>query len=146
MPPRINKIRHDEKMSNLGKSYVYRIFDLGGTVYIGKGTGNRLANQKRKFGLSGEVICYCDTEAKAFAKEIELIRKFKPYLNKHPGGNGSWQDKTPKWVREIEAMGTRKYAARMLLRFGFENLSKYLSGVQIENLWQIGFPLGGLNG
>ena len=44
-----------------GSCYVYRIFDGPVTVYVGKGSGRRLAAQKAKFRLEGEVLeeCLC---------------------------------------------------------------------------------------
>ena len=118
------------------KPYIYRIYDLGGTVYIGKGTGSRLAAQKRRFNLCGEIMFYCKDEIEAYKKERDLIAKYKPIYNKHPGGNGGWCGKV-KWMREMESLGPTKYAARELLKFGFDSLSKYLTGKQIEKIWQV---------
>lgn len=70
--------------------YVYRILgEMGETVYIGKGCGRRLHNQKRRFKSDGEILEYCSTDKRAFRRERELISQFSPPLNKSPGGNGS---------------------------------------------------------
>jgi len=70
--------------------YVYRILgEMGETVYIGKGYGRRLHNQKRRFMSDGEVIEWCSTDKQAFRRERELIAEHNPPLNKSRGGNGS---------------------------------------------------------
>lgn len=70
--------------------YVYRIFgEMGETVYIGKGCGRRLHNQKRRFMADGEVMEWCSTDKRAFMRERELIAEYNPPLNKSTGGNGS---------------------------------------------------------
>lgn len=70
--------------------YVYRILgEQGETVYIGKGTGRRLQQQKRRFQADGEVLRWCRTEDSAYRCERELIAHYNPPLNKSPGGNGS---------------------------------------------------------
>ena len=70
--------------------YVYRIVgEMGETVYIGKGCGRRLHNQKRRFMSDGEILEYCKTDKRAFRRERELIAEYNPPLNKSPGGNGS---------------------------------------------------------
>lgn len=132
----ITKIRQWPRETQSKAFYVYRIFDLTETVYIGKGSGRRFQAQKRKFARDGEIMAYFDKEFQAFAYEIEMIAKFKPSQNKHKGGIGGnlgHKSKT-KEERDIEIMGTRKYAAIMLLRF---DLSPYLSAAQIDNIRQI---------
>lgn len=75
--------------------YVYRIFGAGGeTIYIGKGSGRRLQQQKRRFGADGEIMQRLKTENAAYRYEREMIAKFKPPLNKSTGGNGSRYGKT----------------------------------------------------
>lgn len=70
--------------------YVYRILgEKGETVYIGKGCGRRLHNQKRRFMADGEVMEWCSTDKQAFKRERELIAEYQPPLNKSPGGNGA---------------------------------------------------------
>lgn len=62
---------------------------MGETVYIGKGCGRRLHNQKRRFMSDGEILEYCRTDKQAFRRERALIAQYNPPLNKSPGGNGS---------------------------------------------------------
>lgn len=70
--------------------YVYRILgEMGETVYIGKGCGRRLQQQKRRFMSDGEILEYSKTDKQAFRRERELIAQYNPPLNKSPGGNGS---------------------------------------------------------
>jgi len=70
--------------------YVYRILgEMGETVYIGKGCGRRLQQQKRRFKSDGEVMELCSTDKQAFRRERALIAEYNPPLNKSPGGNGS---------------------------------------------------------
>lgn len=100
--------------------YVYRLTDSEGVAYVGKGSGKRLDTQKRSFGSDGEIIERFKSERQAYAAERRYIAEMKPRLNRHPGGNGSHAQRKPlarkqKWEREIEAIGTRRYAARILL-------------------------------
>jgi hypothetical protein len=101
--------------------YVYRLYGPdGATEYIGKGSGYRLTAQKRNKGLDGEIVAMFFKEADAYAYEVERIAADKPTLNRHPGGNGSKAIKRralprPKWVIDMEKIGTRVYAARFLL-------------------------------
>jgi hypothetical protein len=70
--------------------YVYRILgEMGETVYIGKGCGRRLHNQKRRFMSGGEVLELCSTDKQAFRRERDLIVQYNPPLNKSTGGNGA---------------------------------------------------------
>jgi hypothetical protein len=68
--------------------YLYRIFRGEETLYIGKGTGRRLAKQKSRFQADGEIVAYYDDEREAYREEIKLIAAHQPPLNKHPGGQG----------------------------------------------------------
>lgn len=69
--------------------YVYRILgEQGETVYIGKGTGRRLADQKRRFMADGEIIAEFTSERAAFGHEKRLIAKENPPLNRCGGGGG----------------------------------------------------------
>lgn len=100
--------------------YVYRIFDGVTTVYVGKGSGSRLANQKRVFALPGEIIEECRSDDHAFEREIHWIKTLMPTDNKNVGGLGGRvrprrKPRLTKEYREIEAMGSRRYAARFLL-------------------------------
>jgi hypothetical protein len=127
------------------KFYIYRIFDdEGQTLYIGKGSGNRAAAQRSKFSANVEVLERFKKEADAYRREIELIAELKPKLNKHRGGNGSKALKPPRegvsaWQREMGLIGTRAYAARVLLRKGDEALRKYISVSNIEQLREVAY-------
>jgi hypothetical protein len=116
MAARTRKILHDDET----RFYVYRIFDGHETVYIGKGSGRRLANQRRKFGLPGEIVASFAKESDAYAHEIKMISELMPTANKHPGGNGSRvykrRPRRHAWEIEIDRVGSRRYSARMLLR------------------------------
>lgn len=68
--------------------YVYRIFSGDETVYIGKGSGNRIDVQKKNFGCDGEILERFSNEQDAYAAEVRLIEKLSPPLNRCPGGNG----------------------------------------------------------
>jgi hypothetical protein len=92
------------------------------TAYIGKGSGRRLQNQIRAFGLPGEIIACCKSERDAYAVEREKISELKPLLNWHPGGNGSWAIpekpyRKDKWDLECDRIGTRAMSARICLRY-----------------------------
>ncbi len=99
--------------------YVYRFDDAGGCVYVGKGSGRRFNVQQRKFACDGRIVEWFKTESKAYEAERRLIAQLMPRLNVHAGGNGSRAtrrvNRRPSWQIAIERMGTRKYAARILL-------------------------------
>jgi hypothetical protein len=103
--------------------YVYRIYDGEVTVYIGKGRGRRLSDQKRRFALSGEILKSFSSERAAYAFEAKQIAKMKPIANKVAGGGGAITRrniKLPIWftrqVKEIERVGSRRWVARELLK------------------------------
>lgn len=101
--------------------YVYRIYDGVETVYVGKGSGRRLAHQMRKFGLPGAIVEECKSDDHAFEREVHWIAELKPTANKLAGGNGGRCKPKPKprlarEFREIERVGSRKYAAQVLVR------------------------------
>lgn len=118
--------------------YVYRIFDGHETVYIGKGSGTRLQDQKRRFGCDGEIIETCKSDDHAFERERYWIKTLMPTANISPGGNGGRvkpRRKTRVYIdsveREIEKVGSRRYCARLILskvneqvkiRLGLSNL------------------------
>lgn len=69
--------------------YVYRILgEMGETVYIGKGSGQRLNRQMRRFASDGEIIERFSTERQAYRAEIKLIELHNPPLNRCSGGGG----------------------------------------------------------
>lgn len=101
--------------------YVYRIFDGAQTLYVGKGSGKRLADQKRRFRCEGEIIEECNSDDHAFKREIHWIAELRPTENRAAGGNGGRcrpkrAPSIPREIREIERIGTRRYAAMILVR------------------------------
>lgn len=117
MAARTVKIRHDEET----RAYVYKIERDGQVIYIGKGTGRRFHNQKRRFGGDdgSAIIERCKSETHAFKRERELIAEMGPQLNKCAGGNGG-RKKRVYYRRSKDEMlmakiGTRAFAARVLL-------------------------------
>jgi hypothetical protein len=118
--------------------YVYRIFDGFETVYVGKGSGRRLATQIRNFGLPGEIIAGFKSENDAYAFEIKMISELMPTENKHPGGNGNRVcrpiERKLKWELEIERVGSRRYAAQQLLQL---DISQYLDASKIDAIRQV---------
>jgi hypothetical protein len=119
--------------------YVYRIFDDPAvTLYVGKGSTDRLEAQKRRFRANGEVIEWQSSEKECYRRERHFIALLKPALNKHPGGNGSTASKTyyRRTAEEIEMdrVGTRVYAARALLRKGDEQLLRYIDAPSLARL------------
>lgn len=127
-----------ERQAMAARFYVYRIFDGFETVYIGKGSGRRLTSQKSKFGLPGEIIAWFDKERDAYAHEIKMIAELKPTENKHPGGNGSRvfkrRPRRQAWEIEIERVGSRRYAARALLRL---DLRGYVDPSKLDAIRQV---------
>jgi hypothetical protein len=109
--------------------YVYRIFDLGGTIYVGKGSGRRLAKQISNFGALGEVVRRFRSEREAYAYERKMIAELKPSRNRCAGGGGSRVSTiVPRRTREeieIERIGSRVYTARRLLNF--QGIEMYLT-------------------
>lgn len=90
-----------------GKScYVYRIFDGCETVYVGKGSGRRLALQMRKFGCDGEKLVTGLSDDDAFDAERDWIKKLLPTANKAAGGNGGRVRQRSPSRAEIEARKT----------------------------------------
>lgn len=117
MAARTVKIRHDEET----RAYVYKIERDGQVIYVGKGTGRRFHNQKRRFGGDGgsAIIERCKSESCAFKRERELIAEMKPPLNKCSGGNGG-RKRCVYYRRSKDEMlmakiGTRAFSARVLL-------------------------------
>lgn len=130
-------------MAVVQRFYVYRIYnDAGDLLYIGKGSGNRLRRQTTKFCAKGEILEYHKSEKAAYRRERELIAEFKPFLNRHSGGNGSRavpkrRGRRAAWEIEMDAIGSRVYAARALLRKGTEQLLQYIDASKIEQLRRV---------
>ncbi len=101
------------------KAYVYALTYADDILYIGKGVKRRLRQQMTSFGLSGHEIARFQTEGEAYSFERECIARHNPHLNKHPGGNGSFsvekKEKHYPDFAEIERIGTRAYASKILL-------------------------------
>ena len=132
------------KQSDDGRFYVYRLFHcVDETLYVGKGTTQRLYYQKKSYQLSGEVIVRFKREDDAYEHERRLVAELKPVLNLCSGGGGSRA--TPKrakvkskFWKELDAIwaagGGRQYAARLLLNF---DLSGYLNADEIDSIRQV---------
>lgn len=118
--------------------YVYELSDGSCVQYVGKGTGRRLKNQMARTGLFGEIVRRFSSQRAAYAYEVRLIAKHNPPLNRNGGGGGPntrrRATRSPKWVRDIEAIGTRVFAARGLLQF---DLSKHCSAEQIAEIKRV---------
>lgn len=113
--------------------YVYALKDGEKTVYVGKGSGRRLDQQRTSLGLSGDVLEWFSSEAKALAAERKWIAELRPSLNKCAGGNGGRvrrRSVLPAWHRNIERIGTRRYAALLVL-------ACHRAGMAVSNLEQI---------
>lgn len=130
-------------MERQPRFYVYRIYNEDQeTLYIGKGSANRLRHQITKFKAFGEVLERFKSEKKAYAREVELIEKFVPKLNRHKGGNGSRAipvraARPAAWEIEMDRIGPRVYAARALLRKGDAQLLQYIDASKIEQLRRV---------
>lgn len=101
--------------------YVYDVLDADGvTIYVGKGSGRRAhVSCRERGGCEFKIIERFANECAAYAKEVARISEIKPALNIAAGGNGSRAIKRrivrDKWQRTFDAIGSRKYAARLLL-------------------------------
>ena len=100
--------------------YVYAIKAGDQIIYIGKGVGRRASVSARRCGGEWEILKSFTKEDAAFAYEREMIALHKPSMNICAGGNGGRArpkaiPRKPKWLTEIERIGTRVYAARFLL-------------------------------
>ncbi len=125
-----------------GFFYIYRIFGLGNeTLYIGKGSGARLAQQKRRFGFDGEIIHHCKDEATAFRQETRYINKLNPPLNQNRGGGGGFAGRgSSKEEKLMNRIGTKAYAARILYWASQQpHLSAYVDSSKIEDFRTAGY-------
>lgn len=124
------------------KFYTYAVTnDDGEIIYIGKGSGRRrLVSEKR--GVCSHEVARFKREKDAYKHECELIAEYAPIQNKHPGGNGSRcqveRYRKTKEDREIERLGTRRYAARMIinkyLAFNILRSKEYYPDCLIETM------------
>jgi hypothetical protein len=124
--------------------YVYRIFDGFETVYVGKGSGRRLSNQKLSFRLDGEILEHCRSDDHAFERERHWISLLMPSENKNPGGFGGRvrprrAPRLPKEYRDIEAVGSRRYVARFLLtKLNERNCGRFgLSKIGLDRIREV---------
>jgi hypothetical protein len=104
--------------ANAWPFFVYALTDDDAIVYVGKGSGRRLRQQMSRSGCKGHELARFSCEDEAYAFERAMIAKHNPKRNRHPGGNGARVTPVPqpKWLREIGRVGTRVYAARLLLK------------------------------
>jgi hypothetical protein len=104
----------------MASCYVYAIRDRDVVVYVGKGSGHRLATQQRRFGFPGDVLEECDGDTAAFKAERKWIAELQPQMNRCAGGNGNRRrtraaGRKSAFDRIIDEVGTRRYAAMLLL-------------------------------
>jgi hypothetical protein len=117
--------------------YVYELTDAQGVVqYVGKGSGTRLRAQIRNFRLLGHEVARFKRESDAYAYERQRIAEVKPLLNKCAGGNGSRATpvRAPRktaWEKEVDRVGSRVYAARLLLSFR-NGINSLVSKVEMD--------------
>lgn len=119
--------------------YVYEIFHDDLCLYIGKGSSSRLRAQIKAFNCQGREIARFKFEKDSYEFEKVLISERRPFLNKNPGGIGSYATKKrkvrlPKWEKDFNLIGPRRFAARALLQF---ELSKYFKLSEIETIKQV---------
>lgn len=111
------------------KFYVYRAFDGHETLYVGKGSGRRINQQRKRFRCEVEIIERCSTDDEAFTAERKWIALLKPSENKNAGGAGGRVAAKPltneqrraarehkRFLNEYQTVGPRRYVARFLLR------------------------------
>jgi len=108
--------------------YVYALMRDDVIVYIGKGSGDRLKSQRRRYKCDGHEIARFKREDDAYTFERHAITEHCPELNCHPGGNGSrvqpikesaalakQRRESERDYREMHEMGTRRWTAKFLL-------------------------------
>lgn len=99
--------------------YVYEILNENGLViYVGKGFKNRVKTSlKERKGFSFKIVKRFKFEHQAFEYEVKHIAKYNNLLNANKGGFGGCVLKGDKETRLMQEIGTRAYAARMLLKY-----------------------------
>ena len=121
----------------MNKFYIYAFIEGHEVLYVGKGSGRRLKQQEKRFGIPGKILERLSSENEAYAREVHWISELRPTMNRNKGGAGSYsKEVVPRSVRnvmsladwkrekakaqseydEMERVGTRKYAATVLLR------------------------------
>jgi hypothetical protein len=108
------------------KFYTYCVGALDAPRYIGKGSGNRLSVQARRFGETATELARFRIESDAYEAERQAIEELNPELNAIRGGSGGCSEWSPgmakrTWEREWAEMkrcGTRLIAAAILAEKG----------------------------
>lgn len=139
--------------------YVYLVSRDGVPLYVGKGVGRRMHQSARKHGGDATVLEWCASESAAFDRERHYIAELCPTENRCPGGNGGRAGPVPLVPRqfqgritesemrkalkemgafeaECERVGSRRMAARMLLRF---DLRDYVCASKIDAIRQVAY-------
>lgn len=106
--------------------YVYEILGANKEVlYVGKGVRRRMYQSLRdRNGVEAVEVARFKKEKDAFAYEVERIDFSKPTLNVAKGGFGGMSTKPryrapikDKWTKNFEAIGCKKYAALLWLKY-----------------------------
>lgn len=124
--------------------YVYEITsDDGSVIYVGKGSGRRSSVSAREKGGADRIVAFFNKEKDAYDYEIERISEVGPAMNKHPGGNGSRaakvrKEKNGKWESFVEKVGTKRYAAMLLL--GYAKLGYPVS--KLDDIRRVAYGYG----
>lgn len=150
--------KEQQERTRAAKFYIYCFREGEAVLYVGKGTGGRLKMQEKRFSLPGEILERLDCEDLAYQRERHWISMLMPSENKNAGGGGGFSDPNPipkdlrgqislaEWSRhasahkkeidEIERVGSRKYAAALILRFVNDNNCERLgiSPVKLEKI------------
>ena len=129
-----------------GQFYVYAFYNGETVIYIGKGCGRRIHNQERRFGSKGVILKEFKSEKAAYNYEAKLIREMKPEFNKAAGGGGAIsrrKDRLPAWyiaeLKQIEALGSRKYTALKLLALG---VGRVIEASKLEDIRRVAYGSG----